>query len=124
MRVDIVSAFREAGATTIAVDVDRYAPTLYKADRYALVGRIEEDGYIPSLRDLVRAHGVDVIVPLADMDQLKLARARGAVAPARPPPRGGGVGDRVRDVYAAHTLRAALRPAARALPLRGEPEAT
>jgi carbamoyl-phosphate synthase large subunit len=103
MRVDIVAAFREAGATTIAVDVDRYAPTLYKADRYALVGRIEEDGYIPSLRDLVRAHGVDVIVPLADMDQLKLARARDALDTLVLLP-DADVVDRMADKYAAHTL--------------------
>jgi carbamoyl-phosphate synthase large subunit len=76
MRVDIVTAFRDAGAKTIAVDVDPLAPALYHADRYALVARIEEDGYISQIRDLVRAHDVDVIVPLADMDQLKLAHAR------------------------------------------------
>jgi carbamoyl-phosphate synthase large subunit len=104
MRVDIVTAFREAGATTIAVDVDRYAPTLYKADRYALVGRLDEDGYIPSLRDLVRAHGVDVIVPLADMDQLKLARARDELEPALVLLPDADVVDRMSDKYAAHTL--------------------
>jgi len=104
MRVDIVTAFRDAGATTIAVDVDRYAPTLYKADRYALVGRLDEDGYIPSLRDLVRAHGVDVIVPLADMDQLKLARARDELEPAVVLLPDADVVDRMSDKYAAHRL--------------------
>jgi carbamoyl-phosphate synthase large subunit len=103
MRVDIVTAFRDAGATTIAVDVDRNAPTLYKADRYALVGRIEEDGYIPSLRDLVRAHDVDVIVPLADMDQLKLARARDELDALVLLP-DVDVVDRMSDKYAAHNL--------------------
>ena len=103
MRVDIVTAFRDAGATTIAVDVDRYAPTLYKADRYALVGRIEDDGYIPSLRDLVRAHDVDVIVPLADMDQLKLARARDELDALVLLP-DADVVDRMSDKYAAHRL--------------------
>ena len=76
MRVDIVSAFRRAGATTIAVDVDPLAPALYEADRYGLVTRIDEPEYVPQLADLVRAHDIDLIVPLADMDQLKLARAR------------------------------------------------
>jgi carbamoyl-phosphate synthase large subunit len=103
MRVDIVTAFREAGATTIAVDVDRYAPTLYRADRYALVGRIEEDGYVSSLRDLVRAHDVDVIVPLADMDQLKLARARDELEALVLLP-DADVVDRMADKYAAHGL--------------------
>ena len=103
MRVDIVTAFREAGATTIAVDVDRYAPALYRADRYALVGRIEEDGYVHSLRDLVRAHDVDVIVPLADMDQLKLARAREELDALVLLP-DADVVDRMADKYAAHRL--------------------
>ena len=76
MRVDIVQAFREAGATTIAADVDRYAPALYAADRYALVPLIEDDGYVAKLAELVSLHDVDLIVPLADMDQLKLARGR------------------------------------------------
>src|SRR5207237_2180976 len=69
MRVDILQAFREAGATTIAADVDRYAPALYVADRYALVPLIEDDAYVAKLAELVRLHDVDLIVPLADMDQ-------------------------------------------------------
>src|ERR671933_1606757 len=103
LRVDIVTAFREAGATTIAVDVDRYAPALYKADRSALVGRIEADGYVPKLRDLVRAHDVDVIVPLADMDQLKLAQARDELEALVLLP-DADVVDRMGDKYAAHLL--------------------
>ncbi|HEX6700354.1 MAG TPA: ATP-grasp domain-containing protein [Gaiellaceae bacterium] len=76
MRVDIVKAFRDAGATTIAADVDKYAPALYAADRYALVPRIADDAYVPTLAELVSLHDVDLIVPLADMDQLKLAHGR------------------------------------------------
>ena len=54
MRVDIVTAFRDAGATTIAADLDKYAPALYAADRYALVPAIEDDEYLPKLAELVR----------------------------------------------------------------------
>ena len=36
-RVDIVTAFTAAGATTVAADVDRLAPALYHADVQALV---------------------------------------------------------------------------------------
>jgi carbamoyl-phosphate synthase large subunit len=75
--VDIVRAFREAGATTVAVDVNPLAPALYHADRRALVPRIEEAAYVPALRALVGQHEVDLIVPLTDLDQLTLARARG-----------------------------------------------
>jgi carbamoyl-phosphate synthase large subunit len=103
LRVDIVTAFRDAGATTIAVDLDPLAPALYHADRYALVGPIVEDAYIPSIRDLVRAHQVDVIVPLADMDQLKLAHARDELDALVLLP-DVEVVDRMSDKYAAHRL--------------------
>ena len=36
-RVDIVTAFGRAGATTIACDLDRLAPALYHADRLVLI---------------------------------------------------------------------------------------
>ena len=75
-RVDIVTAFREAGATTIAVDVDRLAPALYRADRQALVPRVEDYGYVAALRELVELHGVRLIVPLTDLDHHVLADAR------------------------------------------------
>ena len=83
-RVDIVTAFRQAGATTIAVDADRLAPALYRAHRHALVPRVDDPGYIAALRDLVVSHDVRLIVPLTDLDHLVLAHARddlgGAVA--------------------------------------------
>jgi carbamoyl-phosphate synthase large subunit len=75
-RVDIVDAFRRAGATTVATDVNPLAPALYHADRHALVPRIEEADYVPALRDLVAEHDVRLIVPLTDLDQVTLARAR------------------------------------------------
>jgi carbamoyl-phosphate synthase large subunit len=83
-RVDIVTAFGRAGATTIATDVDQLAPALYHADRRALVPRVDDPGYIDALRDLVRLHDVRLIVPLTDLDHRQLAEARdslgGAVA--------------------------------------------
>ena len=36
-RVDIVTAFKRAGAHTLATDVNRLAPALYHADEHALV---------------------------------------------------------------------------------------
>ena len=39
-RVDIVRAFRAAGATALAADADPLAPALYHADRQAIVPRI------------------------------------------------------------------------------------
>jgi carbamoyl-phosphate synthase large subunit len=81
-RVDIVTAFRRAGATTIATDVDQLAPALYLADRRALVPRVDDFGYVGALRDLVELHDVRLIVPLTDLDHVVLAQHRGELAPA------------------------------------------
>jgi carbamoyl-phosphate synthase large subunit len=75
-RVDIVSAFGRAGATTIATDVNRLAPALYHADRYELVLRVDDPGYVAQLASLVEAHDVALVVPLTDLDQLVLANRR------------------------------------------------
>ncbi len=75
-RVDIVTAFREAGATTIATDADQLAPALYHADRRAIVPRVDDPGYAGALLDLVLLHDVRLIVPLTDLDHLVLAEAR------------------------------------------------
>ena len=75
-RVDIVSAFSRAGATTIAADVNRLAPALYHAERYELVVRVDDPGYMAQLSSLVDEHDVDLVVPLTDLDQHILASAR------------------------------------------------
>jgi len=81
-RVDIVTAFGRAGATTIATDLDQLAPALYHADRRALVPRVDDPAYIEALRDLVRLHDVRLIVPLTDLDHLQLAQARSTLGGA------------------------------------------
>ena len=75
-RVDIVTAFARAGATTLAVDVNELAPALYAADRRALVPPVGDPGYVDALRALVDAHDVGLVVPLADVDHLLLAQER------------------------------------------------
>ena len=75
-RVDIVSAFGRAGATTVAVDANPLAPALYHADRYELVRRVDDPGYVPQLAERVEEHDIRLVVPLTDLDQLILARAR------------------------------------------------
>jgi carbamoyl-phosphate synthase large subunit len=76
-RVDIITAFAAAGATTLAVDAGELAPALYVADRRALVPRVDDPGYIDALRALVDLHDVRLIVPLADLDHRLLAERRG-----------------------------------------------
>jgi len=81
-RVDIVSAFGRAGATTIAADLDPLAPALYHADVRAFVPRVDEPGYLAALSALVAEHEVRLVVPLTDLDQVLLARSRAELAPA------------------------------------------
>jgi carbamoyl-phosphate synthase large subunit len=101
-RVDIVSAFGRAGATTIAADINPLAPALYHADHYALVGRIDDPDYLPQLRALIDEHDVRLVVPLTDLDQLLLARARdelGTASVLLPPAE---VVEQMGDKYLAH----------------------
>jgi carbamoyl-phosphate synthase large subunit len=81
-RVDIVTAFRRAGATTIASDLDRLAPALYHADHRALVPRVTDPAYVDALAVLVREYDVKLVVPVTDIDQSILARNREALTPA------------------------------------------
>jgi carbamoyl-phosphate synthase large subunit len=75
-RVDIVTAFARAGATTVAVDAGELAPALYHAEHRALVPRVEDPDYIDALRSLVELHDVRLVVPLADLDHMVLAESR------------------------------------------------
>ena len=81
-RVDIVTAFERAGATTVATDINPLAPALYHADRFALVRRVDDPGYVGELRELVLEHDVRLVVPLTDLDQVTLARRRDELEPA------------------------------------------
>jgi carbamoyl-phosphate synthase large subunit len=101
-RVDIVSAFARAGATTIAADLDRLAPALYHADHMALVPRVDDPGYVAVLAEIVAEHDVRLVVPLTDLDQEIVSAARDELAPAlvlAPSPE---VCRRMGDKYLAH----------------------
>ncbi|HEY7178625.1 MAG TPA: ATP-grasp domain-containing protein [Gaiella sp.] len=101
-RVDIVSAFGRAGATTVAADLDPLAPALYHADLRALVPPVRDRGYVDALAALVAEHDVRLVVPLTDLDQEIVSAAREALAPAlvlAPPP---GVCRTMADKYLAH----------------------
>ena len=100
-RVDIVRAFRDAGATTVAVDVDPLAPGLHAADRHALVSPVTDAGYLPALAELVAEYESALLVPLSDIDQLILSRRRAEVDALvlLPEP---DVVERTNDKYRAH----------------------
>jgi carbamoyl-phosphate synthase large subunit len=102
-RVDIVSAFKRAGARTIATDVSPLAPALYYADEHAFVPGVDDPGYLPALVELVRAHGIDLIVPLTDLDHGVLARGRDALGALVLLP-GPEIVDALEDKWLAHQL--------------------
>jgi len=101
-RVDIVTAFARAGATTIAVDCSELAPALYHADRRAIVPRVDDPGYVDALRELVALHDVRLVVPLTDLDGALLASADLPPAVALVSPRD--VVESVDDKWTAHVL--------------------
>jgi carbamoyl-phosphate synthase large subunit len=103
-RVDIVTEFARAGATTVVAEADRLAPTLYHADHFALVPRIDDPGYVGALAGLVAEHDVRLIVPLTDLDQVLLAEARAELAPALVLLPDAEVCRQVGDKYLAHEL--------------------
>jgi carbamoyl-phosphate synthase large subunit len=75
-RVDIVTAFGQAGATTIAVDANVLAPALYAAEHHELVPSVDDPAYVDVLQALVEQHDVSLIVPLTDLDHHVLAGTR------------------------------------------------
>ena len=76
MRVDIVTAFRRAGATAIAADASPLAPALYHADAYELVPLKDDPDYMPALAEAVARHDVRLVVPLTDIDQAVVSARR------------------------------------------------
>jgi carbamoyl-phosphate synthase large subunit len=101
-RVDIVTAFGRAGATTVAVDADPLAPALYHTDHRVLVPRSDHPNYLSVLQDVVRTYDVRLIVPLYDPDHVLLAESRGALEPALVLLSDAEVCVRVGDKYIAH----------------------
>ena len=103
-RVDIVTAFRRAGARTVATDLDPLAPALYHADVHELVPAVGDPGYLPALRALVEWHELSLVVPLTDLDHGVLARGRdelGGALVLLPAPE---VVDALADKWLAHRL--------------------
>ncbi|HEX5251427.1 MAG TPA: ATP-grasp domain-containing protein [Gaiellales bacterium] len=82
LRVDVVRAFREAldglgwDGDVVAVDANPLAPALVKADRGVVVPHASSPDYVPTLAELVTAHGVRAVLPLADLDNVELVTGR------------------------------------------------
>jgi carbamoyl-phosphate synthase large subunit len=88
LRVDVVRAFREAldglgwDGEVVAVDANPLAPALVKADRGVVVPPASSPDYVPALADLVTAHGVRAVLPLADLDNVELVAGRAQIEAA------------------------------------------
>src|SRR5689334_10307274 len=103
MRVDVVTAFQEAGATTIAADADPLAPTLHHADEQFLVPRVDDPAYIPALAEIAGSREVGLVIPVTDIDSVLLARRRDELgAPLLLPDTD--IVVKTADKYAAHEL--------------------
>ena len=80
-RIELVRAFRRAGEaldvrlTIHGTDLNWLAPAMHRVDRAHLVPRVGAKGHIASLLKLVRAHRIDLVIPLIDSDLLALAHA-------------------------------------------------
>jgi carbamoyl-phosphate synthase large subunit len=103
MRVDVVTAFQQAGATTVAADADPLAPTLHHADEQVLVPRVDDPAYIPALAEIVSSRGVALVIPVTDIDSVQLAQRRDELgAPLLLPDTD--IVVKTADKYAAHEL--------------------
>ena len=100
-RVDILAAFRNAGAVTVAADLNPLAPALYHADRKVAPPHVEDPSYVPFLSEVVTDHSVSLIVPLTDLDQQLLAERREELRAVVLLP-GPDVVQRTTDKYLAH----------------------
>ena len=75
-RVDVLLAFKRAGASVVAADLNPVAPTLFHADVALSPPPVDDPGYLGFVAATVRDHDVSLVVPLTDLDQLVLARGR------------------------------------------------
>jgi carbamoyl-phosphate synthase large subunit len=75
-RVDIVTAFKAAGAFTVAADLNPLAPALHHADASFQPPPVADDHYIPAIAAAVEEYDIRLVVPLTDLDQMVLAERR------------------------------------------------
>ncbi len=77
-RNKVVRYFRETvkerGGKVIATDCSSLAPALYEADRYYIVKRIDEAGYIEQIWDICEENDVDGVLSLIDPELSLLAK--------------------------------------------------
>ena len=81
-RVELMQAFRAASEKTgiplelYGADMNPHAPALFFCDHTVLVPRIKSPEYLPELRRVCAAEGIDALIPTIDTDLLMLAENR------------------------------------------------
>ena len=80
-RIELVRAFQRAAEaldvrlTIHGADLNWLAPAMHRVDQAHLVPRVGVKGHIAALLKVVRAHKIDLVIPLIDSDLLALAHA-------------------------------------------------
>ena len=73
-RVELIKLFKETAnklnidSKIIAADISNTAPAIYFADKFYLIPRIGEDGYIDSIIDICKKEDIKLIVPTIDTE--------------------------------------------------------
>lgn len=81
-RVELTRLFKKAytdlklSGKVIATDIDPLAPALKEADRFYMVPRTSDDGFIPAIGEICQREKVNLVFPLIDPDIPVLARHR------------------------------------------------
>ena len=81
-RVELMQAFRAASEKTgiplelYGADMNAHAPALFFCDRRMIVPRIKSPEYLPELRRICAAEGIDALIPTIDTDLLMLSENR------------------------------------------------
>ena len=73
-RVSLVRLFKKAfkdlniNGLVYAVDMDMHAPALYVADKFQIVKRVTESGYVEQLCDICEENKINLIIPTIDTE--------------------------------------------------------
>lgn len=79
-RVELIDCFKEAAkkenikSKIVAADISNLAPAIYFADKYYLVPKIGESGYINNIIDICKKEKIKLIVPTIDTELLILSK--------------------------------------------------
>lgn len=78
-RVELIKLFKETAqklnieSKLIAADISNTAPAIYFADKFYLIPRINEEGYIESIINICQKENINLIVPTIDTELKKLS---------------------------------------------------